>query len=93
VHQLVCFDLGGSSGQQQLRAARTPGSRVGGSEGHQEAESGAAMGASGKQSWGRRQVPGSRVEGSFGNGRREGDGGTAADFSRQTAYFVKSTGF
>jgi hypothetical protein len=45
VHQLVCFDAGGSSGQQQLGAA--PARRVGGDDGHRwEVESGAAtMGA------------------------------------------------
>jgi hypothetical protein len=52
VHQLVCFDAGGSSGQQQLGAARAPVSRVG-----------AAKGV-GKESRGWRWAPtGSRVGG------------------------------
>jgi hypothetical protein len=52
MHQLVCFDTGGSSGQQQLGAARAPGSIVGGRGGRWEAELGAVLGAGGKQSRG-----------------------------------------
>jgi hypothetical protein len=50
VHQLVCFDAGGSSGrQQQLGAARAPGLEAGTA---QAPGSGAATGI-GKQSQGR----------------------------------------
>jgi hypothetical protein len=43
VHQLVCFDAGGSSGQQQLGAAPSAGKKSRGDDGHRwEVESGAA---------------------------------------------------
>jgi hypothetical protein len=71
VHQLVCFDAGGSSGQH------------GRSSGQQQ--SGAAMGAR-KQSQGRHRAPGSRVRGSSGDGNGGAlVTATAADFGSLTA--------